>query len=64
MDIDNDSHRLTRLTVIDTGRRRRWLDEERIRIVEESLSDSSRYSVAPRLSIIKALCAQIRYRWA
>lgn len=42
MDILTDSRRVTRLEVIDTGRRRRWTDEEKLRIVEESFS-------APRL---------------
>ena len=42
MDILTDSHRVTRLEVVDTGRRRRWTDEEKLRIVEESFS-------APRL---------------
>ena len=38
MDILTDSHRVTRLEVVDTGRRRRWTPEEKLRIVEESLS--------------------------
>ena len=42
MDILTDSRRATRLEVVDTGRRRRWTDEEKLRIVEESFS-------APRL---------------
>jgi transposase len=42
MDILTDSRRVTRLEVVDTGRRRRWTDEEKLRIVEESFS-------APRL---------------
>jgi transposase len=42
MDILTDSRRVTRLEVVDTGRRRRWTDEEKVRIVEESFS-------APRL---------------
>jgi transposase len=48
MDIDNDSHRLTRLTVVDTGRRRRWRDEEKIRIVEESLGGHHQGSATAR----------------
>lgn len=42
MDILTDSHHVTRLDVVDTGRRRRWSDEAKVRIVEESFS-------APRL---------------
>ena len=43
MDILTDSHRVRRLEIIETGRRRRWSTEEKIRIVEESLA-------APRLA--------------
>ena len=43
MDIRTDSHPITRLEIVDTGRRRRWPESEKIRIVEESLS-------APRLA--------------
>jgi transposase len=42
MDILSDSHQITRLEIVDTGRRRRWSQIEKRRIVEESLS-------APRL---------------
>lgn len=42
MDILTDSRRVTRLEVVDTGRRRRWSEAEKLRIVEESFS-------APRL---------------
>jgi transposase len=42
MDILTDSHHVTRLDVVDTGRRRRWSEEAKLRIVEESFS-------APRL---------------
>ena len=38
MDILTDSHQITRLEIVDTGRRRRWSDSEKVRIVEESLS--------------------------
>ncbi|WP_054313154.1 transposase [Mesorhizobium sp. 1M-11] len=43
MDIFTDSHHVTRLDVVDTGRRRRWSDDAKLRIVEESYS-------APRLA--------------
>lgn len=38
MDILTDNHHVTRLEVVDTGRRRRWTDEEKLRIVAESFS--------------------------
>ena len=38
-----DSRRVTRLEIVDTGRRRRWSKEEKLRIIEESFS-------APRLA--------------
>ncbi|MFG1466025.1 transposase [Xanthobacter sp. DSM 24535] len=43
MDILTDSHPVSRLEIVDTGRRRRWSDAEKLRIVEESFS-------GPRLS--------------
>ena len=38
MDMHRDSRQISRLEVVDTGRRRRWALEEKVRIVEESLS--------------------------
>lgn len=38
MDIHSDSHQVSRLEVVDTGRRRRWTEAEKLRIVEESFS--------------------------
>jgi len=38
MDILTDSRQLSRLEVVDTGRRRRWTVAEKLRIVEESFS--------------------------
>ena len=38
MDDLTDSHHVSRLEVVDTGRRRRWTEFEKLRIVEESLS--------------------------
>lgn len=43
MDILRDRSRVERLEIVDTGRRRRFSDAEKIRIVEESLS-------APRMA--------------
>jgi transposase len=42
MDSLTDTRPISRLEVVDTGRRRRWSDAAKLRIVEESLS-------APRL---------------
>jgi transposase len=38
MDIVTDSHQVRRLEVVETGRRRRWTDSQKLRIVQESLS--------------------------
>jgi transposase len=39
MDILTDSHhRVQRLDVVDSGRRRRWTEAEKLRIVQESLA--------------------------
>jgi transposase len=42
---DHTDRALSRLEVVDTGRRRRWTEEEKLRIVMESLSGSRQ--VAP-----------------
>lgn len=47
MDIHTDSRQVSVLEVVDTGRRRRWTDAEKIRIVEESLA-------GPRLASLTA----------
>jgi len=39
MDGISDSHQVRRLEVVETGRRRRWTDSEKLRIVQESRSD-------------------------
>jgi transposase-like protein len=60
MDILTDSHPITRLEIVDTGRRRRWSDSEKVRIVEESLS-------APRLASVTARrhwnSSQLLFAW-
>ena len=38
MDVHTDSHQVSRLEVVDSGRRRRWSEAEKLRIVEESFS--------------------------
>src|SRR5574340_1035491 len=48
MDILSDRHQISRLEVVDTGRRRRWTDEEKLRIVTESLAGSRMASATAR----------------
>ena len=48
MDILSDSHYIGRLEGVDTGRRRRWSDAEKLRIVEESLSGARLASATAR----------------
>jgi transposase len=60
MDIRTDSHQITRLEIVDTGRRRRWSESKKVRIVEESLS-------APRLASATArrhgISTQLLFAW-
>jgi transposase len=55
-----DCRHVTRLEVVDTGRRRRWSEEEKLRIVEESFS-------APRLASATArrhrISGQLLFAW-
>jgi transposase len=48
MDIRTDSRQVHRLDVVDTGRRRRWSDAEKLRIVEESFSGPRLVSATAR----------------
>jgi transposase len=48
MDILTDSRRVSRLEVVETGRRRRWSDAEKLRIVEESFSGPRLVSATAR----------------
>jgi transposase len=48
MDIHTDRHQITRLEIVDTGRRRRWSQEAKLRIVEESLAGSRQASTTAR----------------
>jgi len=48
MNIHTDSHQVSRLEVIDTGRRRRWTEAEKLRIVEESFSRPRHASTTAR----------------
>ncbi len=48
MDMDRDSGFVGRVEVVDAGRRRRWSDAEKVRIVEESLAGSRQASATAR----------------
>lgn len=48
MDILTDSHQVSRLEIVETGRRRRWSEEAKLRIVEESLLASRQASATAR----------------
>jgi transposase len=48
MDSLTDSRPISRLDIVDTGRRRRWSAEAKVRIVEESLSAPRQVSATAR----------------
>ena len=48
MDSLTDTRQISRLEVVDTGRRRRWSDTTKLRIVEESLSGPRLVSATAR----------------
>ena len=48
MDSHKDSAQVCRLEVVDTGRRRRWSFEEKLRIVEESFQGHRQASATAR----------------
>jgi transposase len=48
MDGLTDSRHISRLEIVDTGRRRRWSDAEKLRIVEESFSGPRLVSATAR----------------
>jgi transposase len=60
MDDLTDTRHISRLEIVDTGRRRRWPDAEKLRIVEESYS-------APRLASATArrhgISNQLLFGW-
>jgi transposase len=60
MNIRTDNHPITRLEIVDRGRRRRWSESEQLWIVEESLS-------APRLASATArrhgISTQLLFAW-
>jgi transposase len=48
MDIVTDGRQVHRLEIVETGRRRRWSDAEKLRIVEESFSGPRLVSATAR----------------
>ena len=60
MDDHTDTRHISRLEIVDTGRRRRWSAAEKLRIVEESFS-------APRLASATArrhgISRQLLFAW-
>ena len=63
MDAHEDPPRIQVLSVSDTGRRRRWTDDEKIRIVGESRRDGVTLAeVARRHEISRSMLYDWRYR--
>jgi len=63
MDAHEDTPRIQVLSVSDTGRRRRWTDDEKVRIVEESHRDGVTLAeVARRHEISRSQLYDWRYR--
>ena len=60
MDIDRDSLPVSRMAVVDTGRRRRWSAEEKVRIVEESLSAPR---AASRTARRHGIASSLLFKW-
>lgn len=63
MDAHEDTPRIQVLSVSDTGRRRRWSDDEKIRIVEESFGAGVTLAeVARRHDVSRSQLYDWRYR--
>src|ERR1700752_4288890 len=61
MDSDKRSAQIGRLEVVETGRRRRWSEDEKLKIVLESLQGPRRVSAtARRYGISRSLLLQWR----
>jgi transposase len=60
MDMDSHSAQVCRLEVVNTGRRRRWSFEEKLRIVEESFSGHRQASATARRHDISQ---SLLFRW-
>ena len=64
MDAHENTPRIQVLSVSDTGRRRRWTDDEKVRIVEESLGDAVTLAeVARRHHVSRSQLYDWRYRY-
>ena len=64
MDAHEDTPRIEVLSVTDTGRRRRWTDDEKVRIVEESHREGETVAeVARRHEISRSQLYDWRYRY-
>ena len=64
MDAHEDTPRIQVLSVSDTGRRRRWTDDEKVRIVAESHRDGVTLAeVARRHEISRSMLYDWRYRY-
>ena len=63
MDAHEDTPRIQILSVSDTGRRRRWTDDEKLRIVEESQRNGVTLAeVSRRHEISRSMLYDWRYR--
>ena len=60
MDRLTDSRQISRLAVVDTGRRRRWSDAAKLRIIEESLSGPRLVSATARRN---GISNQLLFSW-
>lgn len=64
MDVHKDSAVLSRMDLVETGRRRRWTRAEKLRIVEESFSGPRLVSAtARRYGISRQLLLSWRKAW-
>ena len=60
MDSLTDTRQISRLEVVDTGRRRRWSDAAKLRIIEESLSGPRLVSATARRN---GISNQLLFSW-
>ena len=60
MDRLTDTRQISRLEVVDTGRRRRWSDAAKLRIIEESLSGPRLVSATARRN---GISNQLLFSW-
>jgi transposase len=64
MGVLSDSHQVSRLEVVDSGRRRRWTESEKLRIVRESLAGPRlTAATARRHGISRQLLLNWRKAW-